>query len=211
MSFFDSFTGASQRRDMSRANRQANNALAQGYGQQQQRYDQAAGMFDPFVQQGQAANAFYGNALGLGGQEAQGQAINTLTGNPLFQGQLANDSNAVMRQLNARGQSGGGLANVAGQRVFQQTAGNWLDRYRDAGRDGFQATNQQAGVRMNQGDNAMGYGATRAGQSMNYGNALASTRSTAMNNITGLLGTGLQAYNAFRQPQPPRRDVGGGF
>jgi hypothetical protein len=194
------FFGNKARKDIANANNQANAALSEGYGQQQQRYDQAFDMYSPYAQQGQAANSFYNNALGLGGQEAQGQAIGTLTSNPLFSGQLANDSNALSRQLNARGMGAGGTAAMAGQRVFQQTAGNWLDRYRDAGQQGFQATGQQAGIRSAQGDNAMGYGATRAGQAVNYGNALSQTRNAGLNNLLAIGGTLISGANAMRKP-----------
>jgi hypothetical protein len=190
------FFGSKARSDVRKANKSANAALADGYGQQTQRYDQAFDMFSPYAQQGRAANDFYTNALGLGGQDAQNQAISTLTGNPLFQGQLGQESNALMRNLNARGMGGGGTAAMAGQRVFQQTAGNWLDRYRDAGQQGFQAASQQGNIRMGQGDNAMGYGATRANQAIGYGNAMAGTRNAGMNNLMGLAGLGIKAYTA---------------
>jgi hypothetical protein len=94
----------------------------------------------------------------------------------------------------------GGTAAMAGQRVFQQTAGNWLDRYRDAGQQGFQATGQQAGIRSAQGDNAMGYGATRAGQAVNYGNALSQTRNAGLNNLLAIGGTLISGANAMRKP-----------
>ena len=52
------FTGSRARKDMQRSNAQANAALADGYGQQTQRYDQAFDQFTPFAQQGRAANDF---------------------------------------------------------------------------------------------------------------------------------------------------------
>lgn len=196
MSFFSDFFGKTAQRDIKRANKKATGQLEQGYGQQTQRYDQAAGLYDPYVQQGRAASDFYTNALGLGGAEAAQGAYDTMAANPMFSGQLANDSNALHRSLNARGQGAGGLAAMAGQRVFQQTAGDWLDRYRDAGRDGYSATNALAGVRAQQGDNAMGYGATQAGQTINYGNALAQSRNIGSNNLIGLIGAAGNAAGA---------------
>lgn len=198
MAFFDFLTGADQRRDISSANKRSNRLLAEGAAQQGQYFDQAADLYNPYVSQGANANAFYNDALGLNGDEARSTAVNTLASNPLFQGQLATDSNAIARQLNARGQSGGGLANIAAQRVFQGNALNFLDRYRDAGQQGLQATGALSGVRQAQGDNAYGYAATRAGNAINYGNALAQTRTTGINNLTNLLGTGLKAFTAFK-------------
>lgn len=197
MGFFGSFFGSDQRRDISNANKKATQQLEQGYGQQQQRYDQAYNMYDPYVQQGTQANTMYNNALGINGADAQMSAYNTINQNPLFQNKLNQDNNAAMRYLNARGNSGG-AADLAAARVFNENIGNWLDRYNNAGQRGLVATQQGANVRMGQGDNAMGYGATRANQSINYGNALASSRNIGINNLMdlgGLIVGGMRAYN----------------
>lgn len=204
MSFLGSLTGSSQRKDLRVAQTNANAALDKGYADSMARYDQAAGLYDPYAQQGRQANDFYYNALGLNGAEAQTGAVDTLTSNPLFQGQLGQESNALAKLLNARGASGGGLANIAAQRVFQQSAGNWLDRYRDAGQQGFQATNAQANIRAGQGDAAYGYGATKAGNQINFGNALAETRNVGVNNLIGLIGAGANAYNSLYNGGPRR-------
>jgi hypothetical protein len=185
MGFFGSFTGSSQRKDIRNANATANQALDQGYAQSQGYYNQAADAYAP-----------YNALLGLNGADARTEAQGMLTSDPLFQGGLAQESNALLRNLNARGQGGGGQAQLAGQRVLQQTYGNWLDRYRDAGTQGFQATAGQAGVRAAQGDNAYGFAATKAGNAIQYGNALASSRSIGLNNLSGLLGTAVKAYAA---------------
>lgn len=182
MGFFGSFWGTDQRRDISNANKQATRQLEQGYGQQQQRYDQAYGLYDPYIQQGTKANTFYGDALGLNGADAQKAAYGNINANPMFQNMLNQDNNTAMRMLNARGNSGG-AADLAAARVFQQNMGNWLDRYNDQGQRGLVSAQQGANVRMGQGDNAMGYGATRANQAINYGNALASTRNIGINNL----------------------------
>jgi hypothetical protein len=194
MGFFSSFTGSAQRKDTRNANAQATNALSKGYADSQGYYNRASASYDPFVSSGGKANDTYNALLGLNGAEARGTAQNMITSDPMFQGGLAQDSNALLRNLNARGQGGGGQAQLAGQRVLQQNYGNWMDRFRDAGRDGFQATGAKANVLAAQGDNAYGYGATRAGQAINYGNALAGTRSIGVNNLLNLAGTAAKAY-----------------
>lgn len=196
MGFFDAFTGKSQQRDLQRANATANAALDSGYQQSQQRYDQAFDMFSPYAQQGQQGQKAYLDLLGLNGQEAQGSAYGMMTSNPIFQGQLGQESNAMLRAMNARGQGAGGAAAMAGQRVFQQNAGNWLDRYAGLGQQGMQATGQQAGIRTAQGDNAFGYGATKAGNAINFGNAMASSRGIGVNNLLNVLGTGAKVATA---------------
>jgi hypothetical protein len=201
MGLIGSFFGRDQRKDLAAANQQATADLNQGYNQAYGDYTQAENYFSPYAQQGQAANTFYNDALGLNGDPARTTATDTLTSNPLFQGQLGQESNAVARMLNAQGASGGGKAQLAAQRVFQQNAGNWLDRYRDQGQQGLQATNQMAGYRAGRGDLSYGYGASKAGNAINFGNAMASNRNTGINNLMGLASTVVSGINAFNQPK----------
>jgi hypothetical protein len=201
MGLLSDFLGKSQRKDLAAAKAESDAALQQGYGQGQTDYTAAENYFAPYANQGQAANTFYNNALGLGTEAERTAALGTLTSNPLFQGQLGQDSNALLRNLNARGQSGGGMAALAGQRVFQQNAGNWLDRYRDQGQQGLQATNQMAGYRAGRGDMSYGYGATKAGNAVNFGNAMAANRNTGINNLMGVASLGVSGINAFNKPK----------
>lgn len=198
MGFFDSFTGKSQRRDLQYAQTQANAALDQGYAQSQSRYDQAAGLFEPQATTGARAGTFYDDAIGLNGADARNTAQGVITSDPLWTGALAEDQNALMRMMNARGESGNGKAYLAGQRVLAQNYGNALDRYKTRADTGTQAVGTLAGIRTAQGDNAYGYGATKAGQATNYGNAISETRGVGVNNLMNMLGTGLKAYGAFR-------------
>lgn len=196
MGFFSSFTGSDQRKDIRAADARASSALEKGYNTSQGYYDRASSAYDPYVTAGTTANTTYNSLLGLNGDGARDDANAMLTSNPLFQGQLGQESNALLRNLNARGASGGGAAAIAGQRVFQQNVGSWLDRYRDAGSQGLSATNAKSNVLTAQGDNAYGYGATKAGQAINYGNALSSTRNIGVNNLLNIAGTAAKAYAA---------------
>lgn len=197
MGFFGSFFGSDQRSDIRKADKKATAALDQGYAASQGYYGQAASAYDPYVQAGGKANDTYNALLGLNGADARSSAQGMLTSDPLFQGGLAQDSNALLRNLNARGASGGGQAQLAGQRVLQQNYGAYLDRYRDAGQQGFQASNALSNVRAAQGDNAYGYGATKAGQAINYGNAMSSSRNIGINNLLNVAGTAIGGYNAL--------------
>lgn len=200
MGFFSSFTGSAQRKDIRNANAQATASLDKGYADSMGRYDQAFDLFNPYAQQGAGASTFYGNALGLNGDAARTQAQGVITSDPMWSGKLGADQNQMMKYLNARGQAGGGMAALAGQKLLMQNYGNALDRYRDLGRQGFEATGQQANIRAGQGDAAYGFGATKAGQAINYGNALASSRNIGVNNLSGLLGTAVKAYSAAYNP-----------
>lgn len=200
MGILGSFLGSDQRKDITAANNQANQYLDTGYNAANGYYNQAVNSYNPYVQSGTAANSFYSNALGLNGTDAQSSAISTLTSNPLFSGQLSADSNALSRTLNAQGASGGGKAQLAAQRVFQSTASNWLDKYNQLGQQGLSATNAQSNALMGQGDMTTNYYGTKAGNAVQYGNALANSRTTGINNILGLAGTVVNGINAYRQP-----------
>lgn len=200
MGFFGSFFGDDQRADISRANKQANAALDSGYKSQQGYYGQAADAYAPYTQTGQQANTFYANALGLNGADARAGAESTITSDPLWSGKFALDSNNVLKAYNARGLGTSGAALEAGQRSLYENYGNALDRYASLGAQGLGAASGQAGVYQGQGQNAFNYGATKAGNDIQYGNALADSRNIGLNNILGVLGTGIQAYTAATNP-----------
>lgn len=191
MGFFGSFFGNDQRKDLQRANAQATQALDKGYADSMQRYDQAAGLLDPYAQSGAEGNAMYAALL-----RGDPDAIAQFNANPILQGNIGQASNAMMRYLNARGGAAGGTGAAAMQRVGQQGAMQFLDQYRGLGQQGFQAAGAQAGIRQGQGDAAYGFGATKAGQAINYGNAMAGTRNIGINNLLNLAGTGIKAATA---------------
>jgi hypothetical protein len=202
MGLIGSFSGSDQRKDLERAKAQSDQQLQQGYDQSRADYGQAENYFSPYAQVGQqgiADNQTYSDIL-----NNRGDAVAKFSANPLFNGELGGNYMAAQRAGNAAGW-GAGKEALAGQRVFGQTAGSWLDRFRDAGQQGLNtgltATNQMAGIRTGMGDNAYGYGASKAGNSINFGNAMASNRSTGINNLMGLAGTVVSGINAFNQPK----------
>lgn len=197
MGFFSDFTGASARSDIKTGDRKATAAHEQGYNTSQEYYNKAASSFDPYVSSGAAGQKMYGDLLGLNGTDARSSAQGIITSDPLWSGKLGEDTNAVLKNLNARGMGASGTAALAGQRVLLQNYNNVLDRYQGMGQTGLSATGQQAGVRTAQGDNAYGFGATKANQALQYGNAMAGTRNTGLNNVLAVLGTGAKAYGAY--------------
>lgn len=195
MGLLGSFLGTDQRKDVTNAYNKSNKYLDQGYNSAYGDYSTAVKNYDGYTQTGQQANTFYSNALGLNGADAQNQSISTLTSNPLFSGELAQDSNAVSRTLNAQGSSGGGKAQLAAQRVFQENAGNWLDRYNQLGQQGLSATNAQSNALQSRGDMTTNYYGTKAGNTVQYGNALAQSRNTGINNLISLGGLAVKALS----------------
>jgi hypothetical protein len=197
MGFFSDFTGASARSDIKKANNTATAALDQGYNTSQGYYDQAASSFDPYTSSGAAGQKMYGDLLGINGDDARSSAQGIITSDPLWSGKLGEDTNAVLKNLNARGMGASGASALAGQRVLLQNYNSVLDRYQGLGQTGLSATGQRAGVLTGQGDNAYGFGATKANQALQYGNAMAGTRNTGLNNVLAVLGTGAKAYAAY--------------
>lgn len=189
MSFFGDFFGTTQRDDITSANQDATKALNKGYKQYNQRADEAFGMFTPYAQQGQQANAMYGQAIGLGTDQERADAQARYFSDPAFQQITSNQQNAMLRNLNARGISGSGAAVEAGSRIAYDNYGGWLDRLNNAGQQGFQATGAQAGIRQGQGQMAYDHGMTTAANRINYGNAMAQSRSIGLNNLLGVAET----------------------
>ena len=110
MGFFSDFTGASARSDIKKANNTATAALDQGYNTSQGYYDQAASSFDPYTSSGAAGQKMYGDLLGLNGDDARSSAQGVITSDPLWSGKLGEDTNAVLKNLNARGMGASGTA-----------------------------------------------------------------------------------------------------
>ncbi len=195
MGLIGSFFGRDQKKDLANAKAQADADLAGGYADARADYTTAENYFSPYAQQGQEANTFYNDVL-----MNRGDAVGKFSSNPLFSGELGANYMAAQRAGNAAGW-GAGKEALAGQRVFSQTAGNWLDRYRDQGAQGLQASNAMAGYRAGRGDMAYGYGATRAGNAINYGNAMAANRGTGINNLMGVASLGVNAFTAGQKPK----------
>lgn len=186
---------------------QAGRELDTGYNASNADYARAADLFDPYVRAGGEANALYRNAL-LGAPGERDAAISTLTSNPLFSGELGARALATARGLNASGNGTGGLAALegygtglaakAGQRVFQETTGNWLDRYANLGQQGFNAAGAQGNALVRKADNTSNYYSTKAGIPIQRTAAINQARQTGVNNILGAIGT---VAGAFR-PTP---------
>lgn len=200
-----SFTGQTQAKYLKQANQEASkymqtgyddarNSMRTGYDTSTQYYDKAYNLYNPSIEQGRQAYDFYTNALGLNGYDKATAAASTMLNNPIFN----NMNNAAQDRTNAlfnsRGDSAGGNAQVAAQRALQDNVFNYLGAYRDLGNRGDNAINNQANIRMKQGGNATdyynnlgnlnyGYGASRGGQAINYGNARAQAAGTLPQNI----------------------------
>jgi hypothetical protein len=197
MGFLGSLLGTDQAKDLKRAKKASDKELQSGYDEAQPFYDQAFDLFSPFAQQGQEANKLYGQAIGLGSPEEQAAAQARYTRDPIQQSILGDQSNRLLKQLNARGSTYGGTAALAGARVGRENYNGWLDRLDNQAGAGFGATSSQAGLRSGQGDMRFGLGVTKAGQETSFGNAMAENRSTGINNLLKIGETAGKIFSAL--------------
>ena len=215
MGFFGSFFGNDQRKDIQNANAQSNADLATGRTAAIGNYRAGQQRFDPYAQQGQKANALYGNATGANGVDAYKGAMADYAGADPFRDQNADlANNALMRQYNARGQGNSGTASLAVARAqTERGAQDWnsyLGRLQGQAGQGLQATQAQAGFDQGMGDIESGYGQQKAGNAINYGNAMAGSRNIGLQNMLGVAGTAAK----FFAPTPggmPGAGGGGGL
>lgn len=197
MGFFGSLFGGDQRKDLKRAKKKSDAELQSGYDEAQPFYNEAFDLFKPYAESGQVANERYNQLLGLGTPEERDSAQQTYLNDPAFQGMLGLESNRLLKQLNARGQTYGGTAALAGARVGLEGYNGYLNRLQGQGSQGVQAAGAQSGIRAGQGDLRFGLGATKAGSEINFGNAMAESRNSGINNLLGLGGTIAKGVAAF--------------
>jgi hypothetical protein len=204
MSILGAFTGSSQKKAINAADKQATNALMQGYSDASGYYNQAADLYNPWIQQGQQGQTQYMNSLGLNGAAGSQAAYDSYMSNPAYQSANNYALGNLEKKYNAGGLSDSGANRLAMSRAAVEQYGAYQNQLSGLGQQGLQATGAQSGVRAGQGDMAMGYGATRAGQAINKGNALAQNASTGINNLLGLGGLGINAYTAWANPGAKR-------
>lgn len=202
-----SFTGDAQRDEIRSAGKKADKYLDDNYQAARDDYTGAIDSFQSYADAGTKSQKFYDDLMGLNGPEARAAAQATVTSDPQFGGQLASNSNAMLRYLNARGESGGGKAQLAGQRVLQGTYGDWINRYKSGGEQGLQATNAMAAYRGGRGDLAWGYGTTKAGKAINQGNAMAEAQGIGINNLLKVGELGVKSASAAASAAAAMSDI----
>jgi len=200
---FEAFTGKAQKKALAAGKAASDQWSQRAYDESnvadQSGYDAATATLAPWLEQGQEAQAFYNDLLGLNGDEARDQRQAVISSDPMWQGKFAQDSNEMLRYGNARGWGPGKQA-LAGQRVLTANYGDWIDRYKEQGAQGGKFANDMATVQEGYGarkaDRAYGYGMTRAGSETNYANAKAEAEGIGINNLFKLGGLAVKAYAA---------------
>jgi len=193
MSIFSNFSGGEDRR----ARRKAISTLQGGQDNAlaalQGGYDTAQGYLEPYQDQGESLD-FYDSLLA-----GDPDAVEQFHGNPLFDQQLQNQQNALLRNLNARGMSGSGAGALAAARVNQDDTYRRLGLYGNRAQMGGQFAGQAAGL-------ASGLGQQQAGVYQNTANAISGnqaamgqTYNTGMNNLLNIAGAGLKGFSLFNR------------
>lgn len=192
MGFLQDLTGATARKQLKRSKAASDAALQAGYDEAQPFYEEAFDLYEPYATSGQEANTRYNQLLGLGTEEERAAAQDTYLSDPIFSSVLDQQSNALLRQRNARGGTYTGATTMAAGRLGLENYGNYLNRLQGQGQQGFQATGARSNVRLGQGDLRYGFGATKAGQEINYGNARAAASQAGVNNLLSLGGLAIK-------------------
>lgn len=198
MSFFDSFTGSSQRKDIRNGQADFNRSSRRAQDYTKTYAGNAANYLTPYHQQGQQANTMYGNALGVNGDVAQQGYWDNYAADPQRQYDEDRSVDAVGRSMAARGMSRSGMAALAGARASQDVGRSYtqdrLNRLQGYGQQGYSAANQLANIELGTGNALAGYeiGIGKNNQAANMG--LASTRNMGFNNLMSVAGLGVGGF-----------------
>lgn len=196
MGFLGSLFGSDQRKDLKAGKKKSDAELQAGYEGGNDYYNQGFDLLSPYAQQGAQDQNTYRQAIGLGTQQEQTNAQDRFFQDPAQQRIMGDQSNALLRQQNARGGTYGGQALLAAGRLANEQYGGWLNRLQGLGGQGVQVAGQQSNIRLGQGDMRYGLGLTKAGQETNFANSMAANRNTGINNLLGIAGAGAKVYAA---------------
>jgi hypothetical protein len=211
--------GAQAYDDISRGSADASMQLNDGRNRANSYLDAARGYFDPYQQQGLAAQNMYSNALGLNGADGNAQAHSAFQTTPGYEFQLGEATRAGMRQAAATGRldGGGTLAALTtlGSGLANQEYGNYLNRLQGQGQMGFNAAQaiggnlgQAANLQYQQGQGqaqiAQNRGQALAGINSGLGSSLANSftgQGAGEAQVYGNLGNSLAGLNQYTTGQ----------
>lgn len=196
MSFWSDFTGSSARKDIRAGQEAANKELTTGETTARSDYDAGIARLDPYAEGGQDAYNAYLASLGLRGPDELKTVQDQYLNDPIQNAIADRITKQFSRKRAYSGEAGavtGGLTNAL--------LANWTkrqDQLKGAGDTGVQVAGAQSGMETGKGDLSFGAAQQRAGVDIGAANAIAASRSTAINNIGQLAGIGLKAYGVSR-------------
>jgi len=183
-------------------------AAAAGIGEQRRQFDEIRRLLQPYVDVGQPALAQQQALIGMGGADAQQQAISALEQSPQFQSSVQQGENALLQNASATGGlRGGNLQGALAQFRPQMLSGLIEQQYNRLG--GLAGLGQRSAVGVGGAGQEMAgnvsnlfgaQGAAQAagtlGQAQAFGNALG-----GIGNLYGQYA----GYNAFQNMMRPRQ------
>jgi hypothetical protein len=168
-----------QSRAASKAAGAQSQAAEMGIEEQRRQFDEMQKLLAPYVQAGQPALAGMQNLIGLGGAEAQQQAISGIEQSPLFQALTRQGEEAILQRASATGGLRGGNVQAALAQFRPQMLQQVLEQqYSRLG--GLTSLGQQSAARVgtagmetgvNVGNLLQQQGAARAGGALGQGAA----------------------------------------
>ena len=213
-SFWDAFTGKSQRNDILQGQEQANKAIQQALGQASgttnEYLDRSLGFLAPQLQTGGNAISLLGDVLGVNGQGPQQAYFNNFQNDPGFQATLNAGVGALDASAANKGllRSGGQMKSLFdfGQRHLSDAFNTRTNNLFNLAGFGKDAAGTSAGLTANAGqslaDMQFGTGQLFANNAINTQNAVAQSRSTPINNILGLGNMFANVAGAFKPAAP---------
>jgi len=155
---FGGITGAKQRGKAAEKAGQTQAAASQaGIEEQRRQFDALVNLMSPFVTAGTGALAGQQNLIGLGGADAQNQAISGIADSPLFMQLQEQGENALLQNASATGGLRGGNVQAAlaqfRPQMLQQAIDNQFSRLGGIASQGQAAAAGQAQAGLSVGDN----------------------------------------------------------
>jgi hypothetical protein len=200
MGFIQDFFGKTARDDLASGKAQADADLTGGYKTGRADIQSGIDRLDPIAQGGQSAYARLLNSLGVNGAGAQGGVESEYMADPIQNQLMDRITKANTRRFTSMMPgSAGNNSGAATQSLTNSLLANWKqyqDQLGGAAAPGIAATGQQAGFNKDQGDMAYGYGATQAGNDINYANARSQASQLGVNSLMKILGLGTQVATA---------------
>jgi hypothetical protein len=200
MGLIGSLTGEDGKKALALSKAKSDKLLDKGYGEATPDYDASVTALQNPVESGDKNRKMIDDLTGVNGPEARAAAQQLVASDPMWQGLVAQSSNALLRGLNATGAATGGKAQRASMENMTTQWGDWINRYQRGAENGQQATNALAAGLQARGGFKYGHYGTKAGNEINYGNAQA-----AQSNVFGqnfISGAGIVAGAMKPVPTP---------
>jgi hypothetical protein len=142
------------------------------------RLGEAANLYRPAYDRGEAASGMYSNSLGLGGVDGNRAAVDAFQAGPGYAWQRDQAADLAARKASSLGIAGSGntlsALTTLGSNLANQEYGNWQNRLQGLGQTGMQAAggmasalSGQAGVDTQRGQNLAGIYGQNAGNIAN--------------------------------------------